>query len=84
MYLHMTLLLLGHAERGMQLVSRLVWGPCAPEVRCKRCSVACQKNAPLRQTLISCLWLPDTFTCAFKPGSPMSHIWLPTPDCKFY
>ena len=28
-------------------------------------------------SLSSCLWLPDTFTCASTPGSPMNHIWLP-------
>ena len=30
--------------------------------------------------LTKCLMLPATFTCAFMPGYPMSHIWLPTPD----
>ena len=23
------------------------------------------------------LWSPTKFTCAFMPGCPMSHIWLP-------
>ena len=23
------------------------------------------------------------YTCAFRPECPMSHIWLPTPDCGF-
>ena len=31
-----------------------------------------------------CRLSPNTFTCAFKPGCPMSRIWLPTPDCKLH
>ena len=28
-----------------------------------------------------CHLLPNTYTCAFQPGCPMSRIWLPAPDC---
>ena len=34
--------------------------------------------------LTKCCWSPTTFTCAFTPGCPMSHIWLPSTDCKFH
>ena len=26
--------------------------------------------------------VPQYITCAFKPGCPVSYIWLPTPDRK--
>ena len=43
-------------------------------------SVVCKQCKARSSSLCTAL----NFTCAFKPASPMSHIWLPTPDCKSY
>ena len=42
----------------------------------------CQYNGSAMLTRY--LWSPTKFTCAFRPGCPMSHIWLPNPDSKFH
>ena len=42
------------------------------------------KAAVFLQMLNSCLWLPNTVSCASQPANAMTHNWLPPLDCVLH